>query len=319
MTEHEANADEQSPLTLLQRILLGVAMWPTLIAVGVGIPAPFLDPDTTLGKAGFIISMMLSLAAGKRLWRLLSKGAFRAGIVFGAFGTLSVLGIGAMVATAGLVAILSDGSADQLNDASESVALLESEVAETAEATSSSANLAALGLPSPTDSFATCIEELHRQRDEGSMRDEAWGILVREVGPELADEAVHDVMIAVCEKFGEGKVRELRSYFFKSVYFARSDLRNKKTMWKFCELEEKHIPRCKPDYQGAEQLRLVRAAMCRIDSRQVYILRQRLDGVSHKDIASKLGISAANSRKILDRARDDLEEEVKNLSRCSPF
>lgn len=314
------DTSEESPLNAFERFLIGIAIWPMVLLLGVGVPVSLLDTDQTFNKLGVFVLFMMSVGAGKRLWRFLVQGRFRAGVAFGVFGLLPTLVIGSALAAVAVGVSLNEASLDQLTSDTESVKLLESDEAETSAASASGSSPSALGLPNPSNSFAGCVDELHRQEAESrSMRNEALHILAREVGPELAEDAVQDVMLAVCEKYGEGKVRELRSYFFRSVSNVRSDLRKRKSRWKYCELDERHIPRCQHVYKSTDQLRLVRAAMCRIDDRQAFVIRKRLDGYAHKEIADEYGISAANSRRIFMDGKKALEKEVRKLSNCNSF
>lgn len=308
-------AAARSPLSFWQQFLVGVAIWPAVIFIGLMLPSVFSGSEDVPNYV-LVLAFVVSVTAGKYLWRFFIKSPFRAGTVFGASSIFMLV----------CVALLAVGFASddeimaRLSDHSESAKLLSGDEAAPEEARQLSGSVSALGLSTHRSAFETCIDELHRKSATGSMRSEALRILSKIAGPELAEDATQDVIISVCTKYERSKVRALRPYFFKSIHNTYSDLETAtKSRWEYCEFDETQFPRCGQDYENAEMLNVVQAAMCRIDSRQAYVLRERADNARFKEIAAELGVSVANSRQLYVRGREALHDEVERLSGCRLF
>ncbi|AWV88705.1 hypothetical protein [Bradymonas sediminis] len=319
---------ESSPLSTFERFLLSATIWPTVLFMGWFICAFFWDADEWFDSVAGVAVFMVCISAGKRLRRFLVRGRLRAGIFIGAFGAWPglTIGVGAAVVALTLAVGLSldDDARREIGEilASAQIESEEAGVAEGAEfaqVSGQSGELPVWRHSSEHELFTSCVEELHQSQNARSMRNEAVDILKVSLGSELAEEAVQDVIIAVCIEASKGEMRELRSYFFRSIRNARSDLRKHMSRWDYCQMEEKYLPPSTPNFEARDTLRFVQKDMCRLDSRQAYIIRERVNGVRFSTIAKELNITGANARQIHKRSVDGLRERVNARNKRYPY
>jgi RNA polymerase sigma factor (sigma-70 family) len=298
-------------LSPIQRGLLAITLWPMVYFVGL-MPVECFESTSVHGWLGLLTLLAVSTAVGYLVWRFLKRGPFRSGTIVGfcAGFFLMLAMLMALLESGELVATFEDpGCWGPFEAATAEVVPDESHLTFGIASVSSSA--------SQKSAFELCIDELHRQSETQAMRTEAIQVLSRTVSPDLAEDAVHDVMIKVCLKFEDGEVRELRPYFFKSIKYAREDLKKKRSRWRYCEYEEHvHQPwRPAPRQLTDEQhLQLVQAAMCRIDERQATVLRRHADGQSYQDIARALELSYDNVRQLHSRGIRSVRDELAKMN-----
>lgn len=289
---------EASPLSWLQLAVVGLLYWPPLVLLAMGSILLELSGHGESSFLGWLVFFLLYCCTAVWLWMKLLRGKFRAGFASGIMACVYSLFflVGFSLVGHGCGA----GEDEPDHGATQASGLLE-------------------GDNRSVETFAECIEALHqRQRGSSSMRQEALYELQKEKrwSPDLVENAVQDVMIAVCEKVDEGRVRELRPYFFKAVKYQQHKIWRVESRWDYCELEEfrPSAGQWRED-EAREQVRLMQAAMCRIDDRYAQAIRQKAMGDSHGEIASQMGISEAQSRQFVSRGRRALAAEMAKLER----
>lgn len=310
----ESKPVSQSVLTFFQRLLLGVNLWLAVAAIAFFITFDRFSADAVWQ---WILGLMLLAGMwrfGRWLWRLLNHGRFRAGMAVAFFFTFNVV-VGSFVGLAVVGAILEDEELVERIQTEVRWALLEREASNQDESHLVFGVQSVHGVLNDKRAFETCMETLNQKQD--SMRNEAIRILGYYVGKFHAEDAVDDLMITVCMKFEDGKVEELRPYFFKSVSNARKDLRRKNKYYeRYCILEKATSPKWNdPGITPGEEAELVRVAMCRIDKRQALVLRKRKHGENDRSIALELGIRQDYVRKLHELGIKSLRDEIEILSR----
>jgi len=308
---------ESSPLSTFERFLLSATIWPTVLFMGWFICAFFWDADEWFDSVAGVAVFMVCISAGKRLRRFLVRGRLRAGIFIGAFGAWPGLTIGVVAAAVGLTLAvglsLDDDARREIGEILAS-AQIESQEAELTEEASSApsapGSFQVVRSTSEHRAFTSCIEEIYRARTPRSMFEEAVHQLSPSYSPAFAEDAAQEVVISVCIAESKKKRRNLREYFFKSVYNKRSDRRKKNAKWKYCQFDDTRVSPYEDDYESRETLRIVHKNLCNMDDRKAYIVRARLKNVSDERIARDLGITRAYVRKLHSLAVAELRERT---------
>ncbi len=301
-------------LTFFQRFLLAVNLWLAVAVFAFLVTIERFTADSLRQWIWGIALLIGCVVLGRGLWSFFSRGRFRAGMAVVFFFLFNV-GVAAVFGLAILVAVLEDDALVEQFKTEVRWALLEHGASAQDESHLNFGVQSAGGRIDNLSGFETCMDELDRRDD--TMRGEAIKLLGYTVGKYLAEDVVDDVMITVCLRFADGKVEVLRPYFFKSISNARKDLKKKEhEKIGYCELEKATYPKWSdPRITQKEQLQLVQAAMCRIDSRQALVLRRRKDGDSDRRIALDLGIKQGYVRKLHELGVKAVREEIESMTR----
>ncbi len=319
----ESVPERKTVLTFFQRLLLAVNLWLAVVAVlsvAFSILLVGLTEDSLrLWLLGFVL-LLGAWNAGHGLWKFLNRGRFRAGMALMFFFLFNVV-VGSIVALTGLEAESNNRTfVEHVRTSLQKAGKADDEQLLKSEAHLVYGIQSVGGPGSAQTGLQTCIEELHRSAGRPqSMRDEAFTILKVGVEEALAEDALQDVILKVCLRFEEGKVQVLQPYFFKSVNHKRVDLRKRqiRDRTRYCELDENKNYKSwqDPSISVEEQLQLLQAAMCRINSRQAYVVRQRMDKTDYGTIARELDISEDYARKLYSLGLQSLKVEIEILSR----
>lgn len=177
-------------------------------------------------------------------------------------------------------------------------------------------------VPERPSSFDACVEEIYRQDNTGnSLR--LWG--VREayrftLNNEEAEDLVHGVIISVC--LISDRVTEIRPYFVRSVQNAAK--REWRRSRRFCSIgiddpptlpEACVLPTVEQVYIRAELANAVHDSLCSLTGDERLVIELYVwEGLSHRQIADRLGISEGTARQRYSRARQNFETEF--AKRC---
>ena len=171
--------------------------------------------------------------------------------------------------------------------------------------------------PERQASFDACVEEIYRQDNTGnSLR--LWGI--REayrltLNNDEAEDLVHGVIISVC--LISDRVTEIRPYFVRSVQnAAKKEWRRSR---RYCPItiddpptlpEACLLPTVEQSYIRAELAKAANDALCSLSGDERIVIELYVwEGLSHRQIADRLGISEEATRQRYRRARQNFETE----------
>ncbi len=185
------------------------------------------------------------------------------------------------------------------------------------EAAARTPSAPALPPPETQDAFSACVEELYRDDPiRGNARNDALrDARFRVSNPEEAADVVEDTLIEVClnaERFGD-----VRGYFIRSV--RNNVVKAARRQRRFCALEPES-PDWLPDgcvartveqeYVQAEMQAAVHDALCSLDRGDRTVIELRVwKRLSHREIATKLGMTEAAARQRYLRAKEALRSE----------
>lgn len=293
--------EDASPLSGFQRFLLGMLYWPVVIFACLAVLVSRVDGGTMYLSFWTTLIFVIGGYIAAWIWKFLRRGKWRAliaGLALCAFYAVPVLGLIALPVE------LSGLAGDEAGGGRHDESHLVYGVASTS------------GDGVDKNGFSICIEEVHRVPDgRRSMRQEGLDVLRGTASPEMVEDSIQDVIVAVCEKFEAGRVELLRPYFFKAVKNQERDLRQEiKNRLDYCRIDEVNPPG-PPDARTSAEIRLLQAAMCRLDDRKAYAIRRKADGHSHEEIAEELDISTAHSRRLVSDGRAELRQLMERLSR----
>jgi RNA polymerase sigma-70 factor (ECF subfamily) len=147
--------------------------------------------------------------------------------------------------------------------------------------------------------FQQCEPELH-------------GFLRRRLGPEAADDVVQETYVRLLQYPCLDAVRNLRAFLFKTasnlmVDWVRQDQARAKNIQADVDLEILSIPTPDPEAvaDGALQLARFRGALAELPvlCRHAFLLN-RIDGLTHAEVAKRLGISKKTVERYILKAFD---------------
>ncbi|MBL8915534.1 MAG: sigma-70 family RNA polymerase sigma factor [Archangium sp.] len=128
-----------------------------------------------------------------------------------------------------------------------------------------------------------------------------------------ADDVIHDTLIAVCTS--PKRIRDVRPYFVRSVRNGARAAQQAEWFPGTCSLGEATCPLRSQDdeFERVEGLRLAERALCTLDSDSRAMLELSFDGVRHREIGQRFGITEDSARQRVKRARDSVKMVVEAL------
>ncbi|MBI5515644.1 MAG: sigma-70 family RNA polymerase sigma factor [Deltaproteobacteria bacterium] len=168
---------------------------------------------------------------------------------------------------------------------------------ERAHPSSSPAAIERLGL-------ARCMEDLHGGGSQGS---DLCSEMIQQLRPRLgqsdAEDVVHETLLAVCLRHERQPVRDLRSYFVRSVQNRANSARRRR----LCELDPEAVycPWPDPEEQALhdERIRAASHAYCAMSLQDAMIIELRdFQGEDYAELARRFGTTEAAVRQRHSRA-----------------
>lgn len=305
---------------------LGLVGWES---TGTDLPDTMVAAAIVLATAAWLAVLPVQLGAlvwrtGRRAWRSRHAGPYRAGLWTGLTAGLALAsalnwpfvwpvdGDRTLNDLLGdQIELVLDSVFDAAEHASsdEGVAAVRTTLAVTSERLyiSSSSGFAAMA----TGRFESCVHELMGGDDGRSRRDIAIRRLMGSgTSPTTAQDIAQDAVIAACEAYAEGRVREIAPWFNKVVNnMARDEYRR----WgrRACQIEARPSTGFQPSPDHALYLQQVRAAMCSLETADQHVLELVAEGFAASEVAERLEISHAAARKRISRARRRLKRALK--------
>lgn len=252
------------------------------------------------------------------LWRLTRRSSFAAGAVT-ASSFLAALGayLFASALTA-FAATLPGAHAVQTPPCDRPALTCARELLESVSRPRSTTSAPSLPTADERETFTACVEELRR---DDPIRGNAYLDAIRIArmrvhDPAEAEDVVQDTLLEVCQH--ADRLGDVRGYFIRSVTNNAGRVMRRRR--RECAVEPESVDwapdRCiahtvEQLYVQAEMQAATHDALCSLGRRDRTVIQLRVwEGLSHQDIARKLGWSEAAARQSYSRAIKALKEEL---------
>ncbi len=302
--------------------VLGVVSWESS---GTDLPDTLVAALILLAIFGAVAVLPVQLGrvvwrTARRAWRSRTGPRWQAGLWTGlALGMALVSGLNWTLELPGLDGVsLGEHASEQLSlvaetwvdatDAASSEAGVDAVHEAFEEASERLYVSASSGFSAPDQTlFDQCVRDLMSGGDGRSRLDDAVIRLQRRgTRPSTAVDIAYFAVLTTCEKYSLGKVNRGVVRYFNAVVKKAAAYEFRRWDSRGCSLDAVRDRYADPSPEVVHQLKAALAAMCTLDPADQNVLRLAAQGLTGPEIAEHMGLSKANARKRLSRARQKL-------------